>query len=86
MMVGCEVLQDERLVSLKIGIDTYKVMAGKRSPYSPQKLKKVYKKMTGVEVEGYANHMIADGYLYIVPGTGQGVEEDCRIMSEILQH
>lgn len=86
MKEGCEVLQNERLVSLKIGIDAYKVMVGKRSPYSPQKLKKVYKKMTGVEAEGYANHMIAGGYLYIVPGTGYGIEEDCRIMSEILQH
>ncbi|EGD46150.1 hypothetical protein Cpap_0444 [Ruminiclostridium papyrosolvens DSM 2782] len=85
MMVGCEVLQDERFVSLKIGIDIYKVMAGKRSPYGPQKLKKVYKKMTGVEGGSYVNHMISGGYLYIVPGTGQGIEEDCRIMSSVLK-
>lgn len=84
MIEGCT-LQTEQLIPCKIDIAIYKAIAGTNDPYSQKKLKEVYEKLGGVKV-GYVNYMIAGGCLYIVPSSGQGLEEDCRIMSTILQH
>jgi hypothetical protein len=74
----------ERL-PLKIDIGIYKrLIASANDPYHPQALKALYLLLTGIETDE-VNYMLDNGYLHIVPVSGQGCEEDCRIMRALLQ-
>lgn len=70
----------------RIELDRYKAFVNtERAAYSGANAKKVYEVLIGSKQKGDVNLFVKEGWVYLYPASGNGIETDLQALTEILR-